>query len=184
MDSLTGQLLIAIPELPDSNFYRSVVLLIEHGPDGAMGVILNRPTDVTLSEMWKQLDPEISVERDQDFVYVGGPVKGPILGLHEQSSFSDKEVIGGICLSMESQRLNELAQEDVRLKIFTGYSGWGPSQLEAEIESGGWFVTDAKATDVFQSADNLWKNLCERVGQDILSSIGINQSTKGDPNLN
>ena len=184
MDSLAGQLLIAIPELPDSNFFRSVVFMIEHSPEGAMGVILNRPTEVTLSEIWERLDPQISVER-KDFVHLGGPVKGPIVGLHEQFRFTDNEIIDGVYMTMDSHRLNELVEErQFRFKAFSGYSGWGPNQLEAEIEAGGWFVTKANPADVFDSSSELWKNLCERIGQDFLSSFGITKNSMIDPNLN
>ena len=184
MDSLTGQLLIAIPELPDSNFFRSVVFMIEHSSEGAMGVILNRPSNVKLGEIWNQLDPNVNVERD-DFVHLGGPVKGPIVGLHEQFQFNDNEVIDGVYMTMDSHRLNELVEEsEFRFKAFSGYSGWGPNQLESEIEHGGWFVTGAKPGDVFYSSHDLWKHLCERVGQDILSEFGITKNSMIDPNLN
>lgn len=184
MDTLAGHLLIAIPELPDSNFFRSVVFLMEHNSDGAMGVILNRPTGVTLVDIWKQLDPEVRVER-KDYVHLGGPVKGPIVGLHEQFKFTDNEVIDGVYVTMDSHRLNELATEDgFQLKVFSGYSGWGPGQLETEIESGGWLVTQANPADVFCTSNDLWKNLCERIGQDILSSLGISGNSTIDPNLN
>lgn len=184
MKSTTGKLLIAIPELPDSNFFRTVVFVIEHSDEGAMGVILNRPTNVKLSELWEKLQFETKVASD-DAVHLGGPVEGPVLALHDQFRISDIEVIDSVFMSMASERLNELVTEEkVQMKVFSGYSGWGPGQLDMEIESGGWLLMDAHSKDIFDSSDTMWKRVCEQFGQDIMFSSGIRRQEKIDPGLN
>ncbi len=181
MDFLAGKLLIAVPDLPDSNFYRSVVFMIEHNADGAMGVILNRPTNMALGD-WKELATDMEVSR-QDKIFVGGPVEGPILALHDQFSITDNEVHEGIYLTTSSDRLSQLVTNaEVRLKLFSGYSGWGPGQLEMELECGGWLVCAAHNKDIFADSETLWKSICERFGHDIMLPSGVKRD--GDPNLN
>lgn len=182
--SQAGKLLIAIPELPDSNFYRTVVFVIEHSDEGAMGVILNRPTNVKLSELWRKLDLEGEVAVDEA-VHLGGPVKGPVLALHDQFRISDIAVSEQVYMTMSSDRLNELVTEQtIRLKVFSGYSGWGPGQLDMEIESGGWLLVDAQPDDIFDSSESMWKRVCEQFGQQIMFTNGIRLDQKIDPNLN
>ncbi|MEM9411421.1 MAG: YqgE/AlgH family protein [Planctomycetota bacterium] len=183
MESLAGKLLIAIPELPDGNFYRTVVFVIEHTEDGAMGVILNRPSDVTLEELWDRLDPEIEVNR-LGYVHVGGPVNGPVIGIFDHPRFDDTEILDGVFMTMSSDKLNYYVKSlDGKFKSFSGYSGWGPTQLESELESGGWLVLQAKAADIFDNSETLWKSLCERYGNHVLMPV-INKPYSGDPNLN
>lgn len=184
MTSSAGKLLIAIPELPDSNFYRTVVFVIEHSDEGAMGVILNRPTNVKLSELWEKLHFDSDVTSG-DAVHLGGPVEGPVLALHDQLRISDVEVIEQVFMTMNGERLNELVMENKgRMKVFSGYSGWGPGQLEMEIESGGWLLTDAKPADIFDSSESMWKRVCEQFGQEIMFPSGIHHDKQIDPGLN
>lgn len=184
MESFTGRLLIAIPDLPDSNFFRTVVFMIDHSDEGAMGVILNRPLNMKVDELWDKLNPNLVVDCDAN-IYLGGPVKGPVIAIHNDYNFMDNEVIDSVFVTMSSERLNDLiTKEEISLRIFTGYSGWGPGQLEMEIESGGWLVADATSRDPFLAPDNLWKNICDRVGRDIIMPKNLLGDGTGDPNLN
>lgn len=175
MKSLAGTLLIAIPDLGDSNFFRAVVLMIEHSREGAVGVVLNRPGNMSLRKLWNALAAEIPVKR-QDRVHIGGPVQGPILALHNEVDWSDSQVIDGVYLTMSGEKLNHLvADSSCQLKAFTGYSGWGPNQLESEIEAGGWLLYPAEPGHVFCDSVELWKDVCESVGNNImLAGLSLN----------
>ncbi len=182
MDSLTGKLLIAVPDLPDSNFYRSVVLIMTHSHEGAMGVILNRPSNLTVAQVWDRISPHIDCQCD-DPINVGGPVQGPLMALHSSMALSENNVIPGIYLTLSHESLDQLVlQSDHRFKLFRGYAGWAPKQLENEIEYGGWLTMDADSEHVFQSPDHLWKSVCEQVGRKIMlpqmptKSMGIDSS--------
>ena len=184
MDSLAGKLLVAIPDLPDSNFYRTVVFVIEHSDEGAMGVVLNRPSNVDLYDLWQQFDSDVEVYVDGK-VHVGGPVKGPILALHDQFSLTDELIIDDVYITTSSDRLNQLVcDSNIQFKAFSGYSGWGPKQLDSELEHGGWLVADATANDIYGHPDLLWKSVCERVGKNILFPGLPDLPMGGDPNLN
>ncbi len=184
MDSVAGKVLIAIPDLPDSNFFRTVVFVMEHTVEGAMGVILNRPMNLDVPKLWAKLDPEVEVHRSEA-VFLGGPVDGPVLALHDQYGFADEQVIPGVFMSMTTPRLNQLVVSgDAQLKVFSGYSGWGPEQLDMEIESGGWLVSEVEADDVFNNDEEFWKEICERYGQQTVFDNILPNNPKIDPNLN
>jgi putative transcriptional regulator len=183
MDSLAGKLLIAVPELGDSNFFRSVVLVFQHDNEGAAGVILNRPSNMTIGKVWDQIAPEIEC-LITDPVYVGGPVPGPLMALHNLMTYSDNEILPGLYLTMEREKLNSLVHESERkLRIFSGYAGWGPNQLEGEMDVGGWLTLSADATHAFDPPDELWRKVCEQVGHKIMLPR-VSKTGKADPNLN
>lgn len=167
MDSLAGNLLIAIPDLHDPSFSRTVVVLIQHDEQGASGLVLNRPSEVTISQVWDEVS---SVPCDcQDFVYMGGPVEGPLIALHEQFENNENPVWPDCYVSVGRDSLNALVnQSDAKFRVYSGYSGWGPGQLELEMEQGGWFTYPAASHHVFDSPDGLWRQLCEQVGEDVL----------------
>ena len=182
MNSLSGHLLIAIPELFDRNFFRTVVLLFQHSEEGASGVILNRPSEVSVRKIWNEVS-DVDCDCD-DFVHIGGPVDGPLLTLHTSLALAETPVIPGVFLSMSRDHLNDLVQQDVQqFKVYSGYSGWGPGQLESEIDQGGWLTLPAKSDHVYDSPDGLWKQVCEEVGTDILGEHLGNQ-IPSDPSLN
>lgn len=181
--SLAGQLLIAIPDLHDPNFFRTVVLLFQHNDEGASGVILNRPSDVTIESVWQEVAQAEQCDC-QDPVHIGGPVEGPIIGLHTSLALGETPVLPSLFLSFSSDNLNELVKQDEqRFRLYSGYSGWGPGQLESEIKQGGWLMLPANVDHVFDSPDGLWKQVCDQVGSDILKShMGTHVPT--DPSMN
>lgn len=184
MAKVGGSLLIAIPDLTDTNFHRTVVFVIEHTEEGAMGVVLNRPTPADLVSVWQKLDSEVHVTQP-GVLFSGGPVGGPLIALHDQFSFSDTQIIEGVFMAIASERLNDLvASDDIQLRVFSGYSGWGPEQLDNEIDSGGWLVMPAEACHIFSDTETLYKNVCERFGaQIIFPQLGQN-SRPANPGLN
>lgn len=183
MEYLRGQLLVAEPRLPDPNFFRSVVLVIEHTEQGATGIILNRPGNVRLSEIWEQVS-ESPLGRDET-IYVGGPVQGPLTILHEDVSHSEHSLMDGLHIAMQRENLNSLlVDSDINLKVFSGYSGWGPGQLEQEMKAGGWLTWPAQPDHVFGDAASLYKSVCDAMGADVLFGNAKPKNFPEDPTLN
>ena len=184
MDSLAGQILIAIPDLPDSNFYRSVVIMLQHSHEGGTGVILNRPSNVTVSTVWDEISEEETCNSNEK-INVGGPVEGPLIALHTSPSLAETEIIPGVYMSVRRDNLNSLVNQDQeQYRIFSGYSGWGSGQLESEIECGGWLTLRAKKSDIFGETESLWKNSCEHVGHKIMMPHMSRKSIPIDPSRN
>ena len=182
MDSLAGKLLIATPDLVDPNFLRTVILVIQHSSQGASGVILNQPTPTTVAALWDEIS---EAECDCDHpVSCGGPVEGPLMALHQLSEASEREIVPGVHLSMHRASLHQIVmQSSIPFRIFSGYSGWGPKQLDTEIEHGGWLILDAHIDHVFGDNDKLWRRVCEVVGHDVLKPH-IGNVRPIDPSLN
>ena len=185
MQSLQGQFLIAAPQLADSNFCRSVVLMIQHDSMGAFGLIVNHQSPIQVSALWQKV--EQSDECDcNDFVHVGGPVDGPILVLHAAEPFSEAEVIPGVFLASDRQNIrNVILQKQGVFRVFSGYSGWGAGQLETELEVGGWFQFPASSDLVFfEDKAELWQHVIHLKGRNFFNrTLGIDGSA-GDVNLN
>jgi putative transcriptional regulator len=165
LDSLRGQLLIAAATLLDPNFHRTVVLVTEHNEEGAMGLVLNRPSAVAVAEAVPQL--EELVEEDAR-VYIGGPVQPQAaIALAELEDPSEAAVIafGDIGFIRADADADELAHTVRRARVYAGYSGWGAGQLEAELEAEAWITEPAEPDDVFSSAPaGLWSKVLQRKG--------------------
>ena len=160
--SLKGRLLIAAPILIDPNFRRSVILVIEHSDEGALGVVLNRPTDLPVAEAV----PELS-ELDDGCVFAGGPVQPEaVIALAE---YADPPPDGAVCgtiapVGVDSD-MDTLPEAVTRVRVYAGYSGWAEGQLEGELEEESWFVAPALPDDVFSDdADGLWSTVLDRMG--------------------
>lgn len=180
-ESLAGQLLLASPALLDPNFERTVVLIGVHSADGAMGVVLNRPSQSTIGDAAPQLEEAVG---GSDPVYVGGPVQpGSIVFLAE---FADPSpagliVLGRIGFPAPDADLDELARATDRVRVFAGFAGWGEGQLEAEIERGDWIAQAALPEDVFTDApEELWSSVLTRKG----GSYALIARMPRDPSLN
>ncbi len=165
-ESLAGQLLLASPALRDPNFTRTVVLVGVHNDEGAMGVVLNRPSQVSVGEAVPQLQE--ALEDTDEPVFVGGPVQPvSVVCLAEflDPSLAELIVLGRIGFPNPTADMEDLARATVRRRIFAGYAGWGEGQLDAEIERGDWIADPALPEDVF-SADpgELWSAVLTRKG--------------------
>lgn len=165
MESHAGKLLIATPELADPNFFRTVSLIFHHTDEGAAGVILNRPSDTPLGEVWEDLiDGQY-----QQLVHLGGPVDGPLMALHTSLAFAESSILPGVYLSMSRVNLDQLVRQTKhQVKFFTAYAGWGAGQLEAEIRAGGWLIFDCEVEDIFETPEEIWKIACEKVGNRVM----------------
>jgi putative transcriptional regulator len=173
MKSLEGRLLLASPELRDPNFLQTVLLMVTHNDDGAFGLVLNRPLKVRLQEVWGQVAPTPAARND--VIYLGGPCEGPLMALHDEPNFGGSEVIAGLHFSTERDLLAQLVADPSRnAKFFAGFSGWGPGQLEGEMEEGSWLTLPAVATHIYDTADDLWAVLMRDVhGRQILDALHI-----------
>ncbi len=176
--TLTGRLIAATPPLVDPNFRRCVVLLLHHGVDGALGVILNRPSEVAVAatlQDWDRLAAQPSV------VFMGGPVEpNAVIGLGLRRGSIDvdgwKQVTGELGMLDLSRSPDELGLDEVRL--FAGHAGWSAGQLEAEVAAGSWFVVEAEPRDAFSSnPEGLWQHVLRRQG-------GVYRTFPRDPSLN
>jgi putative transcriptional regulator len=164
-ESLSGQLLLAAPTLLDPNFSRAVILIGAHSEDGAMGVILNRPSQATVGEAVPQLEPAVD---DDDTVYLGGPVQPDsivLLGEFMDPSPAGLLVLGRIGFPAPEADIEELAAATARRRVYAGYAGWGEGQLDSELEQGDWIAQPALPDDVFtEDPDELWSTVMARKG--------------------
>jgi len=158
-ESLRGQLLVAAPVLSDPNFRRTVVLIAEHGDEGAMGLVLNRPTETSVADAVPELS---AIAGDEEPIYVGGPVStGSVLAVAELDDPGDASelLFGAIGFVQEPD------VQVVRGRIFLGYAGWSAGQLESELEEESWLVLPAEPDDLFcDDPDGLWSSVLRRQG--------------------
>ena len=162
-------LLLSMPQLLDPNFIRTVVLLVEYGPDGAFGLVLNRPTDMPASTMVR-LTPPVEAGSDMP-LWIGGPVdpqRGWIL-LAEQPDVDFKIIRDGLYLSTSPDLLRRVLEANPapRARVLAGYAGWGPGQLDAELSHSSWLMSDIDLDLVFDiKADAMWETAIRRLGAD------------------
>jgi len=183
MDSLEGQLLVASRYLLDSNFIKTVVLLVQHNDQGALGVVVNRPTCKTVKELWKEVG-EARCESTQP-VFLGGPVAGPIMAIHADRSLAEHEVVPGVFFAAKKPHLDQLVlHPEDRQKIFVGHAGWGPGQLESELQQGAWLTMPATVEHIFCHDSELWQQLSQRIGESLLTSTLKIKHIPPDPSVN
>jgi putative transcriptional regulator len=164
-----GRLLVATPPLDDPNFDRAVVYMLEHQPDGALGVVVNRPTGETLDE---PLDRWNDLQASPGSVFAGGPVEPDALialALSERPVEEASDELAPISGRVATADLTSdpvmVAGQVQAVRVFRGYAGWGPGQLEGEIEAGSWLVLDAQPDDIFDDEpDDLWRAILRRQG--------------------
>lgn len=187
--SLTGRLLVATPALADPNFDRAVVLLLDHDEEGSLGVVLNRPTPVGVGDVlgsWAGLTGAPPV------VFQGGPVSlDSALGLavvpgeprdgEDPDPLGWRRVFGAIGLVDLEAPPELLAAELGSLRIFAGYSGWGPGQLEKELVGGAWYVVESEPGDVSSpDPEQLWRSVLRRQRNE----LAMVATYPDDPSLN
>jgi putative transcriptional regulator len=161
-----GKLLVASRGLPDPNFARTVVLLADAGPKGAMGLVINRRSEVTIARLFPHLKPSTTTA---EAAFVGGPVERThalALVRGAEAPIGARPVTPGVFLVTATEALEALiaaGSASSRLRVYVGYAGWGPGQLESEITQGAWHVADGSGDVVF-TADPaaLWQRQIER----------------------
>ncbi len=181
MDSVRGQLLIAGPTLLDPNFWRSVVLVVEHNDDGALGLVLNRPSETTVGEAVAQLEDLVDPD---DQLFIGGPVQpSAVIVLAEFEDPDDAALIAfeDIGVLAAGASLEDSGAGVRTGRAFVGHSGWGPGQLDGELERGDWILEPARRTDAFSAApDELWSDVLTRKG----GSYALIARMPPDPSVN
>jgi len=185
-DSLTGSLVVASPRMDDPNFEHSIILMIEHSDQGAMGLVLNRPMATTVDEVWDQLSV-LPCPLDDQPLLQGGPCEGPLMLLHDRPEQAQIEVCQGVCFTTEEPMVRELLSDHPKaMRFFVGYAGWGPGQLEHELNQGGWLVTRANADVVFDpdADDGLWMRVITGIDRS-LAMLAMNPNLMPrDPSMN
>jgi putative transcriptional regulator len=165
MDSARGKLLIAGPSLLDPNFWRTVVLVIEHTEEGALGVVLNRPSETTVGEAVPQLEELVELAEQ---LFIGGPVQpSAVIVLGEFEDPTDAALLAfddvGVLGTGSSPEESAVGLRSGR--AFVGHAGWGPGQLDGEIERGDWILEPAVLQDAFTAeASELWSEVLTRKG--------------------
>jgi putative transcriptional regulator len=180
VQSLKGHLLIAGPGLVDPNFRRAVVLVGEHSEEGALGVILNRALAATVDETV----PELALLVDPiESIHVGGPVQPSAIVV--LADFVEPERAGALVLDSVGFLPTEVDPDELgelrRARVYAGYAGWGPGQLDEELAEGSWIIEPALPEDVFTAEpDELWSDVLRRKG----GPFGVLALMPPDPSLN
>ena len=163
-------LLLSMPQLQDPNFARSVVLLCDYLPEGAFGLVLNRPTDEAARAMVRLVPP---IEGGNDLpLCTGGPVepdRGWVLTAEEPIEPEYRTIVEGIYLSSSPVLLRRVLETRPapRARVLAGYAGWGPGQLDAELERSSWLMSDVSTDLVFDVEPRLmWETALRRMGAD------------------
>ncbi len=181
MESARGQLLIAGPMLLDPNFWRTVVLVVEHTDEGALGLVLNRPSETAVGDAVPQLAELVDLD---DRLYIGGPVQpSAVIVLAEFEDPGDAALLAfddvGVLGSGPSE--DEPVAGIRSGRPFVGHAGWGPGQLDSELERGDWITESAKLQDAFTvDPEDLWSEVLTRKG----GSYALVARMPPDPSVN
>ena len=163
--SLRARLLVATPALGDPNFERTVVLLLEHTLEGAVGLVLNRPSGTDLDEAGADWEGWDLLAAEPSVVFVGGPVSRTavicVARLGDGGAEGFQPLLGDIGLA----NMGGPPRGIDAVRLFAGYAGWGAGQLESEVTEGAWFVVDAEPADALTvDPDALWEDVLRRQG--------------------
>lgn len=184
MKSLQGQILVASPKLVDPNFFHTVVLIVQHNEESALGLVLNRPLQTSVKEMWEQVDEgtQCGVEGN---LHQGGPCEGALMVVHAEETCAESEVSPGIYFCMRRDAIERLVSEnESAMKFFVGYAGWTAGQLDAEMDEGSWLTTPATAQMVFEGDEHLWTDLIRALSRAAITEMVDPKRIPDDPSVN
>jgi len=157
-----GMFLVASPRLMGPMFARTVILLTRYGEDGAMGLVVNRPTEVSIAHALPDLSES---PRSSEKIFIGGPVNRKGLFFLVQAKDEPKgsqHVFDNVHVGRSHDQLKKLIDDgetDTVFRVYSGYAGWAPGQLDAELARGDWLVKPADTDSVFFEDEQLWRNL-------------------------
>lgn len=176
-----GKLLIAMPTLQDPNFRQAIILLCEHGPDGSLGLVVNRPTNVEVSTLIEDL-PELDATGQ---VYAGGPVgkNGMLILCRGDATSEDRAILEDVFLAHDFDvlKIPWSRGRAGEIRCYVGYAGWAPSQLEAEVHAGAWRILPGDPKLIFDANPaTLWQEMMLQIG----GECAIYASMPPDPSLN
>ena len=183
MEPVAGSLLVAAPTMADPNFARTIVLLLDASESGALGVVLNRPTELEVVDV---LEPWADLVVGPGVLFQGGPVEtDAALAVATVAADDDpvgwRRVYGSTGLVDLDAPVEILASAVSALRIFAGYAGWGSGQLEAEIDEGAWYVVPAEVQDPFLvEPERLWAQVLRRQG----GQLAMLATMPSEPGLN
>jgi putative transcriptional regulator len=163
-DTLRGQLLVASPGLLDPNFRRTVVLVVAHDDDGAVGIVLTRNSETEVAEAVPELAELVG---SSGCISVGGPVQTEaviVLAEWDEPEEAGSIVFADVGLMGAEAELERVAAATRRVRVFAGYAGWTAGQLEAELAEPSWILEEAEAEDVFGDDPDLWGTVLRRKG--------------------
>jgi putative AlgH/UPF0301 family transcriptional regulator len=175
-DLAVGKLLVASRDLGDPNFAKTVILLVRYDDDqGAVGLAINKRTDIPLSRAFQDLK---EAKGRTDPIYIGGPVElNTVMALLRASSKPEgaSRVFGDVYLISDKDLLTQTLASKAEAAVFhayVGYAGWGPGQLEHEVELGAWHIVPASAATVFHAdPDSLWERLIKQTELQIARAL-------------
>lgn len=172
---LTGRFLIAMPGMPDDRFSKTLIYMCAHGPEGAMGLVVNKPLEtISFPDLLEQLDITVPPAGEGIEVLFGGPVEtGRGFVLHSPDYMHDATMVvdESVALTATVDILRAIADGDgpMRSLLALGYAGWGPGQLDEEIKANGWLSVDADPALLFDtSVDSKWETAMAKLGIDPL----------------
>ncbi|MGD0980675.1 MAG: YqgE/AlgH family protein [Solirubrobacteraceae bacterium] len=181
MDSLQGKLLIAAPSLVDPNFARTVVLIAAHSDEGALGLVLNRPLETPLADVAPVLE---QLAEPGAVIHSGGPVapeSAVVLAEFADPSLAALLIFGDIGLPSATCELSDLETGVRRARVFAGHSGWGPQQLDEELEQEAWFVGQLAPDELWLGDSTLlWSTTLSRKG----GAFALLARMPADPSVN
>lgn len=171
---LTGQLLVAMPQMEDQRFARSVVYICAHTDDGAMGLIINKLAEaINFSDLLEQLNLPVATVSDKTRVHFGGPVEtGRGFVLHSDDFTQDASLLieNGVALTATVDILSAISKGNGprNYLLALGYAGWAPGQLDSEIQANGWLIAPADTDILFGSKiENKWNTALNTIGIDV-----------------
>lgn len=184
VESLTGQVLIAGPSLQDPNFQRTVIVICEHSDEGALGIVYNRPSPITVAEALPPLaDTHLAGRR----LFLGGPVQTEnIFVIHDDENAGGDEINSGLFFGGDPELLDRLCQglkagDGKTVQLFAGYSGWGAGQLEFEMSQGAWIVAPSDNRQILSTeTEDKWRQALLGLG----GRYAMLAETPIDPGLN
>lgn len=186
-ESLRGHILIASVGLRDPNFFKTVVLMVEHGDKGAMGLVVNRPSKVSVQQA---LEKHFALPETDECVHIGGPVEqNALFILHNLAQFDGGEepLLPGLFVGHSAEVFHDVVEKvaegqlSVHFRVFAGCAGWAPDQLEGELARGDWHVRPASGDIIFQADPySLWDSQFRKVREE----HRLFPDLSGNPELN
>lgn len=168
-----GKLLVATKRV-DEPHRETVILLVEDSDKGIMGLCLNRQGGQSVNEVWEDIG-----EENNRKINLGGPVFGPLVTIHRLKEYSETEILPGIYFSALGENVNNIVKSNADYRIYTGYFGWFPNQLELELNKGNWFTLPVTEEFIFYESEDLhtdvWCLAKNEYSNSFLKLLGINE---------
>jgi putative transcriptional regulator len=182
MKSLQGHFLVAAAQQLDANFAQAVILVAGHTEQAAFGVIVNDPSE----KRGRLPRPEPACfPGTQARLFRGGPITGPLMALHMKASLGERQLLPGVFFSRKERNVLRLMwRAERQCKIFTSYAGWGPGQLDCDVQRGTWRVVPATPEQIFSDASDLWEQLSRQASRLQLRTMLNIKHVPADPLLN